>query len=329
MRPVSGKGMRTVISDSGESVHEAVLLKEVVKELIATGVAKGSWYLDPTLGGAGHAMAMIEALRGDINMICLDRDPQAIHRASQTLRCHMDKYGHSGDMGRIVLECEDFRNLDKVLVKNDIRSVDMVLFDLGLSSDELESSGRGFTFMKDEPLLMTMGDPSKYPFTAYTIVNGWNEEDIANVIYGYGEERFARRIAKAIVCYRSKKKIDTTFELVEIVRMSVPAFYRRGKTHPATKTFQALRIAVNDELTALREGLNKGYEALKEGGRMAVISFHSLEDRIVKEFYKEKSKNSASIISKKPITPSPQEIGENPRSRSAKLRIIKKLNNIQ
>jgi 16S rRNA (cytosine1402-N4)-methyltransferase len=193
---------------------------------------------------------------------------------------------------------------------------------------------------------MTMGDPEKYPFTASTIVNSWKEEDIANVIFGYGEDRYARRIARAIVYYRTKKPIETTVELAEIVKGSIPHFGRGFggrpvKIHPATKTFQALRIAVNDELGALKDGLAKGYERLAPGGKMAVISFHSLEDRIVKEFFRACADKEAEravddhdnhssheplalILTKKPITASPQEIAENPRSRSAKLRIIQK-----
>ena len=182
---------------------------------------------------------------------------------------------------------------------------------------------------------MTFGDAAKHLFSANDIVNGWSEENISNVIFGYGEERYARRIAKAIVEYRRKKIIETSVELAEIVKTGVPAAYRRGRIHPATRTFQALRIAVNDELAALKEGLMKAWDALDQGGRIAVISFHSLEDRIVKEFFKEKGRkrekekgqeNSAEgiILTKKPITASEQEINENPRSRSAKLRIIEK-----
>jgi 16S rRNA (cytosine1402-N4)-methyltransferase len=155
-------------------------------------------------------------------------------------------------------------------------------------------------------------------------VNGWDESVIADIIFGYSEDRFARRIARAIVSYRAKKQIETSGELAEIVKSGVPAFARRGKIHPATKTFQALRIAVNDELGALREGLKKGYESLNAGGRMAVISFHSLEDRIVKEFFKKLGEEGARILTKKPITAGDQEIAENPRSRSAKLRVIEK-----
>lgn len=276
------------------------------------------WYLDGTLGGAGHAAAIADTLQGKVNIIGLDRDMTAVERAKVALQ---------GKAEKVILECADYRDLDKVLDRQGISGVEMILLDLGISSDELDSSGRGFSFLREEPLLMTMGDPASYPFTAKDIVNGWKEEDIANAIFGYGEERFARRIARAIVIYRDKKQIETSDELGEIVKSAVPAFYRRGKIHPATKTFQALRITVNDELGALRQGLQKGYERLNPGGRMAVISFHSLEDRIVKDFFKTKVKEGA-IISKKPIRPSAEEIAVNPRSRSAKLRIIEKQSHI-
>jgi 16S rRNA (cytosine1402-N4)-methyltransferase len=310
----------------GNSMHEPVLLHEVVENL-ARRAAEGTfsvpkalnapWYLDGTLGGAGHALAIAGALQGKLGIVGLDRDEKAIEMAKESLK---------GKAGEIILECESFRNLDKVLDSHGVAGADMILLDLGISSDELDASGRGFTFQKDEPLLMTMGDPEKYPFTAKDIVNDWDEEVIADIIFGYGEERFARRIARSIAGYRAKKKIETSGELAEIIKSSVPAFYRRGKIHPATKTFQALRIAVNDELKALKEGLVKGYAKLNSGGRMAVISFHSLEDRIVKDFYKEQSRTGADVITKKPIRPSVQEIAENPRSRSAKLRVIEKNN---
>jgi len=298
------------------SIHRAVLLHEAVGSLIPDLDSKGSpWYLDGTLGGAGHALAIAEALHGRINVIGLDRDKEAIVRAATVL---LDK------ASKLILECENFRNLDKVLANHAIPQVDMILFDLGLSSDELENSGRGFSFRKDEPLLMTMGDTAGYAFTARDILNDWEEGDIANVIFGYGEEKYARRIARAVVKYRTKKRIETTDELSEIVKSAVPPVYRFRKIHPATKTFQALRIAVNDELKSLEEGLAKGYEHLREGGRMGVISFHSLEDRIVKNFMRTKEIDGDKLIPRRAVKPSDQEIAENPRSRSAKLRVIEK-----
>ena len=304
------------------SVHVPVLLHEIVEAF----KPKYHWYLDGTLGGAGHALVLSEQYQKNadkkLNIIGLDRDPKAVARAEDLLKGKTDK---------LILENEDYRNLDKVLDEHQIQNVDFILLDLGISSDELDNSGRGFTFQKDEPLLMTMGDPTTYPFTAKDIVNGWKEEDIANVIFGYGEDRYARRIAKRIVNYREKKKIETTMELAEIVKGAVPHFKKFGSSfskkqiHPATKTFQALRITVNDELGALKEGLNKGFDRLNSGGRMAVISFHSLEDRIVKEFFKEKKEvGQGDVLTKKPVTADPQELAENPRSRSAKLRIIEK-----
>lgn len=298
------------------SVHEPVLLHEVVHNLSSISPRDYiPWYVDGTLGGAGHALAVAEAFGGKINILGFDRDPQAIQRVTNKLR---------GKSEKLLLENDDYRNLDVVLERHGIGSVDLVLLDLGISSDELDNSGKGFTFKKDEPLLMTMGDPAKYPFTAKNIVNDWEENVIADVLFGYAEEKFSRRIARHIINYREKKPIETSAELAEVVRSAVPPFYRRAKIHPATKTFQALRIAVNDELGALKDGLNKGYERLSSGGRMAVISFHSLEDRLVKDFYKNKSSTGALIITKKPIVATDEEIERNPRSRSAKLRVIQK-----
>jgi 16S rRNA (cytosine1402-N4)-methyltransferase len=294
--------------EPNQSIHIPVLLHEIV-----SGLGHPQRYLDGTLGGAGHALAIAKAMKGKLTIVGLDRDPRAILRAGDTLKDAAEK---------IILENQDYRHLDSVLDKHEIAAVDGILFDLGISSDELDNSGRGFTFLKDEPLLMTMGDPTNHTFTARDIVNTWEEETIADVIFGYGEERYARRIAKAIVIYRDKKKIETSGELCEIIKMSVPPVYRRGKIHPATRTFQALRITVNDELNALRDGLKKGYERLAPHGRLAVISFHSLEDRIVKDFNKERVKEGATVTTKKPITASPEEIATNPRSRSAKLRIL-------
>ena len=217
--------------------------------------------------------------------------------------------------------------MDEVLDELGIGKVNRIMLDLGLSSDQFETSGRGFTFKNDEPLLMTFSkNPDVDDLTAGYIVNNWSEASIADIIFGYGEERYARKIAKGIVSYRQKKKIETTGELVEIINQSVPGMYKRGRIHPATRTFQALRIAVNDELNTLKEGLAKGFDRLEKGGRMAVISFHSLEDRIVKHFNIEKKElGLANIITKKPIEASEEEIQNNPRSRSAKLRIIEKI----
>jgi len=297
-----------------QSVHKSVLLKEIVDSFQIPS-NHTPWYLDGTLGGSGHALAIAEKCKGRVNIVGLDQDPIAIERAREVLK---------GKSEKLILEVGNFSSLDIILQAHRIEHLDFVFFDLGLSSDELEHSGKGFSFLKEEPLLMTMGNPDQYPFTAAKIVNEWDEAVVADVIFGYGEEKYARRIAKAIVTYRTKAKIETSTELAEIVRSAVPPFYRRGKIHPATKTFQALRIAVNDELKALTSGIEKGYEKLVLSGRLAIISFHSLEDRIVKNSFKKFATTGGRILTKKPVTPSDEEIVGNPRSRSAKLRIIEK-----
>jgi 16S rRNA (cytosine1402-N4)-methyltransferase len=267
------------------------------------------------LGGAGHTSKVCSDFGGKVRIIATDRDNLAIRNAEEKL----SKLGCKAD-----LILSDYRNMDTVLKGLEIEKVDAILLDLGLSSDQLDASGRGFTFRNNEPLRMTFSE-DKEKVDAGVIVNNWGEETIADILYGYSDERYSRRIAKAIVNARLKKPIETTYDLVEIIRNAVPMAYQKGKTHFATKTFQALRIAVNDEITALKEGMNKGWELLNKNGRMAIISFHSVEDREVKIFFKDKAKNREGIlINKKPIVPTDTEINENPRSRSAKLRIIEK-----
>ncbi len=297
-----------------EYIHKTVLLKESINGL---DIHQGDIYLDGTLGSAGHAEYALRINEGKIKVIGLDRDSQALLRSKDRLRLYSD----------VALIESSYGDLDQALDSLKIGKIDRIMLDLGLSSDQFETSGRGFAFKKDEPLLMTFkSNLVEGDLTAHEIVNSWQEENIADVIYGYGEERYSRRIAHVIVKYREKKTIEKTSELVEIISQAVPVFYRKGKLHPATRTFQALRIAVNDELNTLKKGLEKGFARLNKGGRMAIISFHSLEDRIVKNFNKEKeSKEEAKIITKKPIEPSDEEIKENPRSRSAKLRILEKI----
>lgn len=296
-------------------IHKTVLLKESIDGL---DIHSGDIYLDGTLGSAGHAQYAQNKFP-DITIIGLDRDTEALERSKQRL----------GESSKIILKEASYGDMDKVLDELGIPKVHRIMLDLGLSSDQFETSGRGFTFKNDEPLLMTFKknpDEKSGDLTAYQIVNNWEENNLADVIYGYGEEKYSRRIARAIVSYREKKSIETTGELVEIISQSVPVFYKRGRIHPATRTFQALRIAANDELNTLKKGLVKGFERLAVGGRIAVISFHSLEDRIVKNFNKEKQDaDEGKIITKKPLVPSQQEILNNPRSRSAKLRIIEKI----
>ena len=319
----------------GETVHATVLLHESIDGL---GIQPGDVYLDGTLGGAGHAeyVAQLFADSPDncpkVTIVGLDEDEDALARAKVRLERAVGKIGQLKDDNdaKLFLIKENFRHLDHVLDSIGIAQVNRILLDLGLSSDQFETSGRGFSFKKDEPLLMTFGKNAE--LTTRHIVNTWDEANIADIIYGYGEEKYSRKIAAGIIAARAEKLIETTSDLVAIIERSTPARYHHGKIHPATRTFQALRITVNDEINVLREGLVKGWERLAPGGRMAIISFHSIEDRIVKHFYKAKAaevkeggESSAKILTKKPITPSEQEIAENPRSRSAKLRILEKL----
>lgn len=297
------------------SCHIPVLLKEAIEAL---DLKKGETVLDCTINGGGHSSVMAGQIGKRGRLIGIDEDRNALISARDSL---------AGVDPEVVLEESNFRELDKVLLKAKIGGVDKVLFDLGLSSNQLETSGRGFSFRRDEPLLMTFSViPKLGQLTALEIVNAWDEEEIERVIREYGEERFARRIAEGIAEARKKNIIRTTKELSDVINRSVPAGYRNGRIHPATRTFQAIRIAVNDELGALREGLAKAAEAIGKGGRIAVISFHSLEDRIVKRYFQELGKSNAfKILSKKPIIASLGETKENPKSRSAKLRVIEKI----
>jgi 16S rRNA (cytosine1402-N4)-methyltransferase len=293
-------------------MHVPVLLKEVTENI---RVPAGGVLLDGTIGTGGHSEAIAKSAEGKITIVGLDQDGAAIEKAKVRL---------SSLPGKLILRKVNFRNLDAVLGENGIKEVDGIILDLGFSSDQLESSGRGFSFAKDEPLLMTLDDkPKEDALTARDIVNSWQKENIELIIRNYGEERRARKITGAIIAAREKKPIEKSGELAEIIEKATG---RRGKIHPATKTFQAIRIAVNDELGALTETLPKAFAALKKGGRMAIISFHSLEDRIVKRFFKEKaSLKEARLIIKKPIMSRRREILSNPRVRSAKLRILEKI----
>ncbi len=303
-------------------MHESVLLHETVGGL---ELAAGDIVVDGTLGRAGHSIEAFK-IQPKIFIIGIDRDEDALAES----KAKLEASGAKEDVaqGGFKLFKGNFSDMDKFLAEASKESgkthADKIMLDLGVSSPHLDSSGRGFSFRFDEPLLMTMEkNPGKDSFTARDIVNGWKEEDIANVIFAYGEEHYARRIAKKIIEAREVTPIETTFALVEIVKSAVPGAYKKGKTHPATKTFQALRITVNDELGSLRRGLATALESLSPGGRMAVISFHSLEDRIAKVLMKEWEKDGKGKQStKKPIVPTDEEMERNPRSRSAKLRIF-------
>lgn len=296
-----------------KGIHKTVLLNEVVENL---NLQKGDVVLDATINAGGHSG---EALKRcpDITIVGIDEDSNALKRAEEKLQKKHSKF---------FLRKANFRNLDKVLEDIGLSKIDKAIFDLGLSSDQLEASNRGFSFQKDEPLLMTLNDsPEKNALTAYDVVNGFTEENLKAILKGFGEEKFSGRIARNIVEKRAEKPIETSKELAEIVSKAVPAFVRKGKIHPATKTFQAIRIAVNAELDAVGEALEKAFERLSKGGRIAVISFHSLEDRVVKNYFKKlEQEGLGRNLWKKPLIPSEEEIKENPRSRSAKLRVIEK-----
>jgi len=292
--------------------HIPVLLQEAIDGL---DIKPGDIFVDGTLGGGGHMEEVCKRFGNTVVMIGIDLDPDAIARASARLECF-----------KCPVRCAigNFRNIDTILDSFGIKQADKILLDIGLSSNQFEDSGRGFSFQKDEPLIMSFG--SQANFTARDIVNDWDEKNIQAILKGYGEEQFAYKIAKAIVERREVKPIETTFDLVDIIKSVTPTFYHHRKIHPATKTFQALRIAVNDEIESLKEGIAKSFERLSPAGRLVVISFHSLEDRIVKQFFKDKEENGeGKRITKKPVIPTEEEIKENPRSRSAKLRIIEKI----
>src|SRR3989344_1083621 len=293
--------------------HVPVLLHEAIEGL---SIVDGDVVVDATLGNAGHSQAILN-LKKDIRLIGIDLDRQSIERSKEIL----------GSDKRVTFVCESYRNLKVILEKLGVKEINKILFDFGFSSDQIAQSGRGFSFQSDEPLLMTFSSNSFVgELTAYEIVNSWSEEDIRKVIRNYGEERFAGRIAKGIVKAREKKPIGTTFELVDVIKASTPFAYHRGRIHPATRTFQALRIAVNDELEEIQEGLEEGFRHLAVGGRIVAISFHSHEDRIVKHMFRAWSDAGvANLITKKPITPSDEELLNNPRARSAKMRVLEKI----
>ena len=295
-----------------ENVHESVLLNECLETL---AIKPGDVVVDATIGGAGHFRAMLERLDETGTLIGIDADEDAIERAAKVERgAHAPK---------VHLAHDNFRNLDAVLEHEGIEHIDKALFDLGWSSFHL-SSGRGFSFRADEPLYMTYGNPEEGK-TAADLVNSATEEELADIIFTYGEERFARGIARSIVAARRVSPILTTTELAEAVTNGVPGWYQHRRLHPATKTFQALRIAVNDELGALRAGLTSALARLTPGGRVAVITFHSIEDRIVKGIFREEAyQGTGKLVNKKPLVPSDAEAVRNPRSRSAKLRVFER-----
>jgi len=305
-------------------LHQPVLLKETISYLVND--LHGT-YVDCTLGGGGHLKCLMETLEDGAVIIALDKDGHILEETKQKLNYPNIRFRHA-----------DFRYLGQVLKEEEVGQVNGIMIDLGVSSFQLDTAERGFSFHEDARLDMRMDQEQE--LSAWDIVNNYSEEEIVKILFEYGEEKFARQIVRGIVKHREEKSIDTTLQLVEIIKSAVPAKYRRQK-HPGRKTFQALRIAVNSELQALEEVLPQAVNALKPGGRLCIITFHSLEDRIVKQFMQEKAKEcicppglpvctcghhaELKLINRKPVVPGKNECIKNPRARSAKLRVASKL----
>lgn len=290
-------------------MHIPVLLKETIDLL---NPQSNENFVDCTIGEGGHSLAILQKTSPLGKILGIDLDVETLERVGKKLESYKE---------RTILVQDNFKNLENILEKSNFKNISGILFDLGMSSISLEESERGFSFQKEEPLLMNYG--SDYIFTASEIVNDWSREDIEKILKDFGEERFAKNISQEIVKRRVDYPIKTTTDLVEIIRSAIPKKFQRGKIHPATKTFQAIRIAVNNELENIQLGLEGAVNSLEKGGKIAVISFHSLEDRIVKWFFKQKKEEGIlEILTKKPITPSDKEMENNPRARSAKLRVV-------
>ncbi|HHY79836.1 MAG TPA: 16S rRNA (cytosine(1402)-N(4))-methyltransferase RsmH [Thermoanaerobacter sp.] len=307
-----------------EYSHKSVLLKETIEYL---NIKPEGIYVDGTLGGGGHSEEILKRLTTG-KLIAIDRDLDAIKASKERLKNYKN----------VEYINDNFKNIKEILKSLDIDKVDGILLDLGVSSYQLEEVERGFSYMKDAPLDMRMDKNS--PFSAYDVVNKYSQQELERVIREYGEEKWASRIAKFIAKEREKGEIKTTFQLVEIIKNAIPASARREGPHPAKRTFQAIRIEVNQELKGLDKTIEDMVEVLRGKGRIAIITFHSLEDRIVKNTFK-KLENPCTcphnmpctcgkeplikIITKKPVLPSKEEIETNSRSRSAKLRVAEKL----
>ncbi|MFA5310492.1 MAG: 16S rRNA (cytosine(1402)-N(4))-methyltransferase RsmH [Candidatus Paceibacterota bacterium] len=280
-------------------MHIPVLLKEITED-----IQPNENYVDCTMNGGGHTKEILKNNGPDGKVLGIEIDKEIFDRVEK--------------QERLIAVNDSYVNLKKIVEENGLKDIKGVLFDIGMSSYHVDSSERGFSFQKDEPLVMSYSGG----ITAEEILNEWRENEIEKILKEYGEERFARKISKKIVEKRKGEKIKSTLQLVQIIKEATPGFYHHDKTHFATRTFQALRIAVNDELNNFKKALPQALEVLDKGGRLMSISFHSLEDRIIKEFLKEKEKSGeVKIITSKPIVPGEEEIQSNPRSRSSKLRI--------
>lgn len=308
--------------------HTTVLLKETVDGL---NIHPDGIYVDCTLGGAGHSEYLVKQLSAKGRLICFDQDTVAIENAKVRLAEYLD---------RVTFVHSNFRYIKEELYKLDIEKVDGILYDLGVSSPQLDTPERGFSYHHDAALDMRMDQTAE--LTAFDVVNEWPYEDMVRIFFRYGEEKFSKQVARKIEEARKKEPIETTGQLVELIKEGIPAAARRKGGHPAKRIFQAIRIAVNDELGAAEDSLVDAIDLLKVGGRISVITFHSLEDRLCKTIFKEASsipelppglpiipedmKPTLKLITRKPILPSDEELAENNRSRSAKLRIAEKIN---
>jgi len=289
-----------------ESRHIPVLVDEVIDNL---NCLRGGIYIDSTLGEGGHAQRILETILPGGLLIGIDQDGEAIRRAKENLKKYKENL--------LTFE-RNFSEIGTILESLRIEEVDGILFDLGLSSRQLQDATRGFSFQKDGPLDMRMSESTK--LTAGYLLNTLSFDELVKILYKYGEERWARRIVRRVVESRRKRPLETTFQLVEIIKRAVPRSAWPRRIHVATRTFQALRIAVNDELMVLERTLPQAAGFLKKGGRICIISYHSLEDRIVKNFFREYKRQGLKAVFPKPVTPTRREFQMNPRSRSAKLR---------
>lgn len=289
--------------------HIPVLQKEVLKYL---DPKPNDNFIDCTLGDGGHAKAILEKNGPAGKILGIEWDPGQVRKLPQR------EFGK-----RLIVVCDNFANLKSIVQRQNCGSISGIIFDLGMSSWHFEASGRGFTFRKDEPLDMRYNEQSE--LTAERIVNHYTEKEIVKILKGYGQERFAKSIAGKIVELRNIKPIKSTFQLVEAVMLATPVWYHYKKIHPATRTFQALRIATNRELENISKALPQTLNVMAPGGRLVIISFHSLEDKLVKNFFREQmEQRKVNILTKKPVLPSEKEIKSNPRCRSARLRAISK-----
>lgn len=300
--------------------HSPVLTKEILNYL---DFKKGGVFIDCTLGGGGHSKAILENIYPHCLLIGIDQDIEAIEIAKEELKIYIDK---------VKLVKGNFKNLEGILSDLKIETVSGIIFDLGVSFHQLKEKERGFSFKEDSRLDMRMDLTQK--FNADILINSYSEKDLAEIFEKYGEERFSKRIARLIVIERKKKAITTTKQLADLIIRSLPRTKKRHtwRIHPATRVFQAIRIEVNQELKSLKKGLNQAIRVLEDKGRICVISYHSLEDRIVKHLFKEVEREGKEqrdyglkIITKKPIRPSSEEVRDNPKARSAKLRVAEKI----